>query len=423
MTDHESLLSLDEALSRVLAGVRPLPEESATLQAAVGRTLVRDVAALLTLPPWDNSAMDGFAVRAVDVAEASSDHPIFLRVTGEVTAGATARAGLEPATAMRITTGAPLPRSADAVVPVEDTDATPGMAELPAHVAVLAAPSRGAHIRRAGSDVHAGAPVLAAGTRLGAAALGVLAASGQVVVPVHRRARVAILSTGDELVPVGRPLGPAQIHDSNSVTLFAQATLAGAEVRALGVAGDDLDEVATALRTAVEWADVVIVSGGASVGAHDVVRAAFATVGTVDLWRVAIRPGKPFIFGRARSGRTALFGLPGNPVSVFVTFEIFVRPLLRALSGRRDPLRRPVRRARLLAPLPHPEGRRTFARVVLEPDPERPGGLTARPSAGQESHMLSALAAANGLAIVPEDGAGFPAGAEVDAWLIDEEGA
>jgi molybdopterin molybdotransferase len=425
VSGSERLLAIEEALARVLAGVHPLPAETATLGAAAGRILASDVVAHLTLPPWDNASMDGFAVRAADVADAASPDGVVLRVVGEVAAGSSRSDVLVPGTAVRIATGAPVPPGADAVVPVEDTDASAGEGSLPERVVIHAAVGLGSSIRRAGSNVRDGDRVLTAGARIGPAALGVLAALGHASVDVRRRPRVAILSTGNELVPVGRALGPAQIHDSNSVSLAAQATLAGAEVRTLGVARDDVDEVIASLRGGIEWADIVIVSGGASVGAHDVVRSAFSTVGSVDVWRVAARPGKPFIFGRARhaekAGDVALFGLPGNPVSVFVTFELFVRPLLRALSGRADPTWRPSRRARLLDALPGAGGRRTFVRVVLEPDPLHPGSLTARPSGGQDSHVLSALAAANGLAIVPEDSTGISAGAEIEAWQIDEE--
>jgi molybdopterin molybdotransferase len=223
------------------------------------------------------------------------------------------------------------------------------------------------------------------------------------------------VATGDELVAAGAELGPAQIPDSNSIGLAAQATQSGADARALGVARDDLDDVTHSLRRAVDWADVVVVSGGVSVGAHDVVKDAFARIGQLELWRVAVQPGKPLAFGRASRDRSVLlFGLPGNPVSSFVTFELFVRPVLRRLAGYGDVIGREVVRARLSSAVRKPVDRRTFLRVRLEKG-------EARLSGGQGSHMLSGLAAANALAIIPEGVADLPAGAEVDVMRIDTE--
>jgi molybdenum cofactor synthesis domain-containing protein len=413
------LIPLEEARRRVLEGVTPLPTEVVGLEEAAGRVLARPVTSSLTVPPWDNSAMDGFAVLAEDVAAATAEVPAVLRVLGEVPAGGAPDLAVEPGTALRIMTGAMVPAGADAVVPVEETDAAPGQAALPAEVAIRVAARPGANIRRAGSDVRPGALLLPAGAAVGPAAVALLGATGNATVEVHRRPRVAVLSTGDELVPVGEPLGPARIHDSNGPALAAQARAAGAEVRRLGIARDALPDLLALLREAVAWADVVVLSGGVSVGAHDHVKPAFSALGTMALWRVAIKPGRPFAFARARDdGReVALFGLPGNPVSVYVTFELFVRPLLRALAGHAVVLDRPVRRARLVEPLAGSDGRLTVARVVLEPDPERPDGLLARSSGGQDSYMLASLAAANGLAFVPES---LPAGAEVEAWELRE---
>jgi molybdopterin molybdotransferase len=411
------LIPLEEAQGRVLAGVTPLSTERVGVDDAAGRVLAEAVSSTLTVPPWDNSAMDGFAVRSADVAAASVAAPVTLRVLGEIPAGGPADATVEPGSALRIMTGAMMPAGADAVVPVEDTDAAPGQAALPREVGIRAAVAVGANIRRAGSDVAAGAPLLPGGFAIGPAAVALLGATGHAMVEVRRRPRVAVLSTGDELVPLGEPLGPAQIHDSNGPALAAQARAAGAEVRRLGIARDTLADLLGLLEEAVSWADVVVLSGGVSVGAHDHVKTAFATLGTLSLWRVAIKPGRPFAFARARSGErdVALFGLPGNPVSVFVTFELFVRPMLRALAGHARVFDRPVRRARLTEPLAGSAGRLTLARVVLEPDPERPDGLVARSSGGQDSYMLASLAAANGLAFLP---ASLPAGAEVTAWEL-----
>jgi len=418
-----SLIPLADAQRQVLKGAVPLPAFTVDLSDAAGLVLAAPVRSRLIVPSWDNSAMDGFAVRAADLATASGDVPVVLRVLGDVPAGRPPGAAVEPGTALRITTGAMLPPGADAVVPVEDTDADAGAADLPAWVAIRAAARRGANVRLAGSDVAAGAPLLPAGRACDPAAIALLAATGSAAVEVHRRPRVAVISTGDELVPPGEPLGPAQIHDSNGLSLAAQAAEVGADVRRLGIARDTLPDLLALVREAVAWADVVVLSGGVSVGAHDHVKAAFSAVGSMSLWRVAIKPGRPFAFARAHAGeRTiALFGLPGNPVSVYVTFELFVRPYLRLLAGHPEPFDRPVRRARLAEPLRGSSGRETIIRVVLEPDPERPDGLLARSSGGQDSYMLASLAAANGLAFIPPD-ASLPAGSEAVTWQLRPAG-
>jgi molybdopterin molybdotransferase len=413
------LLLVEEARARMLDGLEPLPAHEVALDEAPGRVLAADLASLTTLPPWDNSAMDGFALRAADVSEASEARPVTLRVVGELAAGRLSEIGVEPGCALRILTGAPLPPGADAVVPVEQTDADPGVAELPGQVAISSAVATGAHIRRAGSDLEQGRPILARGALLTPAALAVAAAGGHALVSAHRRPRLAVLSTGDELVPAGQRLGPAQIPDSNTPGIMAAARDAGAEVRSLGIARDSLGSVIAALRAGLEWADVIVASGGVSVGAHDVVKDAFAAVGRIDLWRVAVQPGKPLAFGRAtvpdREREVLLFGLPGNPVSSLVTFELFVRPVLRRMAGHSDVIGRDVVSATLAAPVRKAAGRRAFIRVRLEGGEN---GWRAVLAGGQDSHVLSALAAADGLAVVPEDVDELDAGAQVEVIRI-----
>jgi molybdopterin molybdotransferase len=260
----------------------------------------------------------------------------------------------------------------------------------------------GAHIRRAGSDLRAGQQILEAGTQLDPTSIAVAAAAGHGRLPVHRRPRVAVLATGDELVPAGEPLDEAQIPDSNTPGLAAAARDAGAEVRSLGIARDTRESVLEALNRGLPWADVIVASGGVSVGAHDVVKDAFASVGKIELWRIAVQPGKPLAFGR--SGKTLLFGLPGNPVSSLVTFELFVRPTLRRLSGLPDGSGRDLVRATFTDSVRKAHNRRAYIRVKLEHAAEK---WRASLAGGQDSHMLSALAAADGLAIIPEamDGA------------------
>jgi molybdopterin molybdotransferase len=439
------LLPLEDARARVLAAIpAALPAEMVALSDSLGRVLAADVAAATDLPPWDNSAMDGYAIRAADVAGATEAAPVLLRVAGEVAAGSASETAVVPGLALRIATGAPMPPGADAVVAVEQT--TPLAADgsagprgreatgpLPARIRVHKATLPGRNVRRRASDLQLGRTVLGAGRPIGPAELAIIAAGGIASVSVHARPRVAVLSTGDELRRAGSDLGAAGIPDSNGPALVALCAAAGAEARHLGIAPDRLEPTLELLRSAIVDADLVIVSGGVSVGPYDVVRGAFAQVGTVDLWRAAIQPGKPFAFGTAPRGEhrpgppVLLFGLPGNPVSVFVTFEVFVRPALRRLAGRTQAeLLRPVDAAVLEEAVTKSIGRRTFLRVAALRDPatgapvrDAAGRVRVALAGGQESHQLSALAAADGLAVVPESVASLPAGAGVELWWLD----
>jgi len=439
------LLLLEDARAQVLAAIpAALPAEMVALSDSLGRVLAADVVAATDLPPWDNSAMDGYAIRAADVAGATEAAPVLLRVAGEVAAGSASETAVLPGRALRIATGAPMPPGADAVVAVEQT--TPLAADgsagprgreatgpLPARIRVHEATLPGRSVRRRASDLQLGRVVLAAGRAIGPAELAIIAAGGVARVAVHARPRVAVLSTGDELRRAGSDLGAAGIPDSNGPALVALCAAAGAEARHLGIAPDRLEPTLELLRSAIVDADLVIVSGGVSVGPYDVVRGAFAQVGTVDLWRAAIQPGKPFAFGTAPRGEhrpgppVLLFGLPGNPVSVFVTFEVFVRPALRRLAGRtQTALLRPVDAAVLEEAVTKSIGRRTFLRVAALRDPatgapvrDAAGRVRVALAGGQESHQLSALAAADGLAVVPESVASLPAGAGVELWWLD----
>ena len=439
----ERLHSVEEARHAVLAAIgAPLEEEVVTVDRALGRVLARDVAAAVTLPPWDNSAMDGYAIRAANVAGASEDAPVRLAVTGEVPAGGVSEQAVGHASAIRIATGAPIPPGADAVVPVEQTtpiDATgvlgargrDSVGPLPAVILVHAAVSAGAHVRRRGSDLIERATILTSGTALSPAAVALAAGAGSASLHVRRLPRIGVLATGNEVRPAGADLGPAGIPDANGPGLRALVAASGAEPIDLGIAPDDLDAVVACLRTALDaGADAIVVAGGVSVGPYDVVKLAFEAVGEIGLWRVAVQPGKPFAFGtaaRPAGGRALLFGLPGNPVSSFVTFELFVRPALRALSGRRD-LLRPVDRAVLLDEVRTAIARRAFLRVTAERDndgaPSRQADgrvrvhLSSGP-AGQGSHVLSALAAADALAVVPESVETHLAGDPVELWWLD----
>jgi molybdenum cofactor synthesis domain-containing protein len=416
------LLRLEEALERMLAGLEPLAGENVPVEAALGRVLAEEVRARDTLPPWDDSAMDGYAVRSADVASASAGAPVVLRVVGEAAAGHAATAAVTAGTTMRVLTGAPVPPGADAVVRVEDTDAAAGVADLPDVVGVRVPVPPGTSIRPAGSDLRAGDLVLPAGTPVAARHVAALVAAGRARVQVHARPRVAVLATGDELVPPGTPLEGAHIPDSSSAGIGAQVAEAGGVPVPLGIAGDDRRVIRERLITGIEAAEVVVVCGGVSVGAHDEVRPALDEVGRMDLWRVAIQPGKPLAFGRAHraDGREVLlFGLPGNPVSSFVTFELFVRPVLRRLLGLRDLSGRAIIRARLMDQARVDPARRGFLRVTVED--AGPEGPSARLAGVQGSHVLSGLAAANGLAVIPEGMGRAEAGTEVDVMMLDHE--
>ena len=444
----DRLLSVEEARGAVLAAIAgPTEDEVVFLLDARGRILAEDVMSLTALPPWDNSAMDGYAIRAADVSTASEAAPVRLDVIGEVRAGSPAEREVDRGSAIRIATGAPLPPRADAVVQVELTtpaaaDGTPAgergrdaTGPLPPAVLVHAAVPAGSAIRRAGDDLPEAATILQAGTRVTPAAVALAAGSGNETLRVHRRPRVGVLATGDEVHAAGRALGPAGIPDANGPGLMALIDEAGGEATTLGIAGDRLDDVRARLRAAQHGdIDAVIVSGGVSVGPYDVVRTAFAEIGTIELWRVAVQPGKPFAFGtveRRDGGRTLLFGLPGNPVSTFVTFELFVRPAIRRLAGLpENRLVRPTDRAILLDPASKSPGRRAFLRVVAERDgtgaPVRDANgrvqvRLAGGARGQGSHVLSALAVADALAIVPETSDVLAAGSPVDLWWMDRD--
>jgi molybdopterin molybdotransferase len=444
----DRLLSVEEARNAVLSAIDgPTEAEHAFLSEARGRVLAEDVMSLTALPPWDNSAMDGYAVRSADIAAATEGAPVLLSVIGEVRAGVAPEAAVERGSAIRIATGAPVPPRADAVVQVELTtpatsDGAPAgergrVAAGPPPEAVLVheAVRTGAAIRRAGDDLGEAVAILTAGTRLSPAAVALAAGSGNDAVRVHRRPRVGILATGDEVRAVGRELGPAGIPDANGPGLAALAEEAGAQPFNYGIAADRIEDVRARLRAArAGEVDAMIVSGGVSVGPYDVVRAAFEEIGRMELWRVAVQPGKPFAFGvveRGDGGRTLLFGLPGNPVSSFVTFELFVRPAIRRLSGYPlDRLVRSVDRAVLREDVTKSPGRRAYLRVITERDAS---GATVRDAEGrvpvrlagggrgQGSHVLSALAASDALAIVPETVDGLAAGSAVDLWWLDRD--
>jgi molybdopterin molybdotransferase len=392
-------ISIDEARARVLAEARALPPEAVPLEAALGRVLAEDVASGGDLPPFDSSAMDGYAV--VAVSEASE-----LEVVAESRAGAPAGHSVVPGEAVRISTGAQLPPGADAVVPVERVTATDGRVSVPEVAA-------GANVRRAGEDVRAGELVLSAGAELGPAEVAMLASLGRAEVTCGRAPRVAIVVTGDELAEPGAELGPGQIFNSNGPALAALAIRAGALVTGSARAADEPGPTREALARALDGADVVCVSGGVSVGPHDHVKAVLAELRVEErFWGVALKPGKPTWFGVCPTG-ALVFGLPGNPVSAMVTFHLFVRPALRVLAGA-DPSDSRVR-ARLDAPVKRHPRRDQAVRCLLRAEDD---GWHVEPTGPQGSHQLSSMLGAGALALVPAGSGEVAAGEHVHIELL-----
>ncbi|MCB1248408.1 MAG: molybdopterin molybdotransferase MoeA [Acidimicrobiales bacterium] len=414
------MISLDEARATVLAGCVTLAARAVPLADARGCVLATAVVAPDDVPPFDNSAMDGFAVRAHDTRGASPDGPVVLRVVDTVAAGQAPSTAVEAGTAVRIMTGAPVPDGADAVVMVEATELVAGGVAGAERVAVHAEVAAGQHLRRAGDDVTAGSVVLEPPTVLGAAHLGVLASVGADTVDVIPRPVVGVLSTGDELVEAGRPLAPGQIRDSNRVALCAAIELAGAVPVDLGLVADDEALVTAAIEQGVQRCDLLITSGGVSMGDFDYVKVVLDRLGAMRWMQVAIRPAKPLAFGVVDGGDgrpVPVLGLPGNPVSSLVSFELFGRPALRRLAGWPGAAQVP---APVLATAGadlarRPDGKVHLVRVRTEAAPD--GTLTVMPAAGQGSHQLAAMAGAQALAVLP-DGSGVLAGSQVEVLVL-----
>jgi molybdopterin molybdotransferase len=412
------MISVEEALGKVLAQFRALETERKPLLESLGQVLAEDVYATFDIPPLDNSAMDGYAVRAESTVGASQSSPRSLTVTSEVAAGYLASEEVRPGTTIRIMTGAPLPKGADCVVRFEDTDevARKSLGQPLTEIGILREAKAGHDVRRAGEDVSCGSLVLAKGTPLRPQEIGVLASLGHETASVYRRPVVAILGTGDELLDVGQAMQPGKIYSSNSYSLAAQVIQYGGIPKLLGIARDSIESLESKIWEA-RSADILITSAGVSVGDYDIVKDVLARQGDVTFWTVRMKPGKPLAFGVLRlGGRTVPhLGLPGNPVSSMVTFEQFARPAIFKMLGRNDYEKATIH-ARSESHVENTDGRRTYARVRVR---RENGEFVACLTGPQGSGILTSMALANGLMIVPEDVRAVQAGDSVIVHMLD----
>ncbi len=406
--DLYPMLEVEDAVARFLAHFEPLEPESVPILEALDRVLAEDIVAPMDIPPLANTAMDGYAVRCEDVADARPDAPRRLRVVADLAAGYVLEQPLQPGTAVRIMTGAPVPPGADAVAPFEEVQVDGD------EILVFKPYPHHKNIRAAGEDVKAGQTVLRRGTVLHPPAIGMLAALGRTAVAVHRRPRVAILSTGDEVIEPDAPWQPGKIRDANSYSNAAQVLACGGIPLRLGIARDTVEDLTAKIRAGLEQgADLLLTSGGVSVGDFDVVKTVLATEGEISFWRVRMKPGKPLAFGTIQG--VPLLGLPGNPVSAMLSFELFARPAILTMLGRKD-FARPVIDAVLEDEIARKDNRRHYLRVTLE---ERDGTTYARLTGDQGSGILLSMVKADGLAIIPEDVDHLPAGSPVKVMLLN----
>jgi molybdopterin molybdotransferase len=407
----DRLSTVDEQVERVVESVRPLAPYDQPLLESLGLPVCESIVAPMDLPSFDNSAMDGYAVYFDDVATASEDHPVHLPVVGEMAAGQTKLFALSPGTTVRIMTGAPVPQGADAIVPIEWTDG--GVAT----VRITRAPQRDEHVRHRGEDVRAGDVLLEDGTVLGPRQLGLLASVGRSQVLSRPRPRVVIISTGAELREPGTSLGHDSIYDANSYMLAAAARSTGAIAYRVGIVSDDASEFRDALSDQLVRADLVVTSGGVSKGAYDVVKEVLSELGTVSFGEVAMQPGKPQGFGFVGEDSTPILTLPGNPVSAYVSFEVFAVPAIRRMMGRL-PYRRPLVRALCTQGFSSARGRQQYARAQFGIDGK---GAHVTPVGGHGSHLMGHLSEANALIVVPADVTSVQGGTPVQVLVLDRD--
>ncbi len=406
------MISVEEALDRVLSYVRTLDGEEKPIMDCLGQVLDEDVYSPFNVPPLDNSAMDGYAVRAADTAGATQSSLVYLDVIGEVRAGAIAQREVVSGTAYRIMTGAPLPPGADSIVRFEDTNEHMQSGQHLARIGVFCQVPPGHDVRRAGEDIARGQLVLSRGTTIRPQEVGVLASLGKAKARVIRRPVVAVLATGDELVEVEQPLPEGKIYNSNSFSIAAQVLRYGGIPKSLGVTPDRIDSIVAKVKEALD-ADMLITSGGVSLGDYDLVKDVLAEQGEISFWTVRMKPGKPLAFGAIQG--VPHLGLPGNPVSSMVTFELFARPAILKMMGKTN-LSKPWVWAVLEDSAENTDGRRVFARAMVRKEDDR---YLARLTGPQGSGILTSLTRANGLAIVPEDVERLNAGDAVRVLMLD----
>ena len=416
------MISVEEALEKVLACVEVLKPERRPILDCLGQVLAEDVHSTIDIPPLDNSAMDGYALRAEDTREATESSPRYLVVVGEIVAGSMPTKEVEPGTAIRIMTGAPLPEGADAVVKFEDTDevSRKSSKEHLSQIGVLCQAKKGLNVRRRGEDIAKGELILKKGKVLRPQEIGVLAALGHSTALVIRRPIVAILATGDELTSVDQPLAPGKIHDSNTYTIAAEVSRYGGIPKILGIGRDSVESLTEKIDAGLD-ADMLITSGGVSKGDYDIVKDVLAEQGEIGFWTVCMKPGKPIAFGvikkvkGRRMRKVPHLGLPGNPVSSMITFEQFARPAILKMMGRRI-LTKPTIRAIIEDNIANTDGRRLFARVTVT---RCSGQYRASLTGPQGSGILTSMAEADGLAVIPESSKGVKAGDMVEVQMLD----
>jgi len=417
------MISVEEALDKILSFVTVLEAEEKPILDCLGQVLAEDIFASFNVPLSDNSAMDGYAVQASSIVGASLEQPKVLFVIGELPAGSVADLKVEPGTAIRIMTGAPIPKGADVVVPFEETDEKNrrGVPGLKNEIGILREFKAGSNLRSSGEDAAKGEMVIKKGKLIFPADIGVFASLGRDKISVIRRPIVAILATGNELVDVTQPLTSGKLYNSNSYSIAAQVLRYGGIPKLLGIAQDNIEQLTSALRRGLDC-DLLITSGGVSMGDYDMVKEVLTVEGDISFWTVRMKPGKPLAFGTFRHGddkKVAHLGLPGNPVSSMVTFEVFARPAIYKLMGRTD-LARPTIKAVLENQVKNSDGRRIFARVVIN---KKGNNYHARLTGNQGSGILTSMVKANGLAIIPETTGEVKPGDIVDVIPLNWDGA